>query len=847
MSQNPQNSHKNQNPPAAAPQKSKQKIVSKAHHSIVIDMPEVRNYSTGGGHGPEDTLVEGDDKIVTKKWQGYPPTNLNLVGKALPPLPEVAIPRFTGKAEYTTRLSFPNMLWVKLLVCPHPRAKITSIDTSIAEKMPGVAHVLTYKTVPQGFKLTDQIEYQGDIVAMVAADTEDQAEDACEAIKVEYQQLPFASTVAQAMSPNAPQLRANRPNRQANDRGHYGDVDKAFNDAPVIKEFEYYFGGARPVPFQPVGCIAKWDGDNLTFWGTSQGIYPQRAALARDLKIDAEKIRYINKWNGGTFGPGVASERYYCFVAHIAKVTGRPAKLMLPKDQELAQMAVKAENLTKFKVGATKDGKIIACQREFHIAGGQGNSAGEAGGRSELYLHVVPNWKDSGFTYTTNSMEIGPSRSNSQQEYKWAWEQMIDEMAEACGMDPLKFRLQNVQKPGTKVTIQSGGPTMVKMPETENGYLTYDSYAVEEVLAEGAKAIGWDKRNPVAGGWPGRFKHGFGLAMSQHHAGRVGYHEGEVGFEKVLARGGGGGGGMGAPYNAFIELNDKGEVWIHYAQPDSGTNHGTAMATQVAEILGYVTRDHIKASWGDSAIAPPAPGWNSGLTTQLQGGALNAAADNLRHDLLRRASTVLGVDQANLQIREGVISAKDNAQKRTTFAALAKANGGIIKQTGRCIHPGAIGRAMNRGIGCCFMEVEVDTWTGDYKILKASYAHDSGKVVNPMVAEGDMVGSLIQSTQIGTDAIPTDREFPGTRHYSVGFLSYRLPTIMEIPEIHNIFVDSKEPRWFFGCKGFAETSIGAPPGCLANAIYNACGVRVRQHPITREKIMAGLRTKGRIG
>jgi CO/xanthine dehydrogenase Mo-binding subunit len=160
-------------------------------------------------------------------------------------------------------------------------------------------------------------------------------------------------------------------------------------------------------------------------------------------------------------------------------------------------------------------------------------------------------------------MEIGPSRSNSQQEYKWAWEQMIDEMAEAVGMDPLKFRLMNVQKPGTKVTIASGGPTMVKMPETENGYLTYDSYAVEEVLAEGAKAIQWEKRNPVAGGWPGRFKRGFGLAMSQHHAGRVGYHEGEVGFERVLARGGGGGGGMGAPYNAFIELNDKGEVWIH--------------------------------------------------------------------------------------------------------------------------------------------------------------------------------------------------------------------------------------------------------------------------------------------
>ncbi len=667
------------------PQKPKRKIESKPHNTIIIDLPMVRNFSTGGGHGPEDTLVEGDDKIVTKKWQGYPPKDLNLVGKPMPPMPEVAIPRFTGKAEYTTRLSFPNMLFVKLLVSPHPRAKVTSLDTSVAEKMPGVVHILTYKNVPMGFPLRDQIEYQGDIVAMVAAQSEDLAEDAVEAIKVEYEQLPFASTIAQAMAPNAPQIRPGRSNRVTDDRGKYGDVEKGFTQSDVVKEFTYYFGGARPVPFQPVGCLAKWDADKLTFYGTSQGIYPQRANLAKGLGIDVEKIRYVNKWNGGTFGPGTASERYYLFIAHIAKVTGRPTKLMLPKDQELAQMTVKPENITKFKVGATKDGKIVACQREFFIAAGIANAGAEAGGRSELYLHVVPNWKDSGFSYTTNSMLIGPSRSNSQQEYKWAWEQMIDEMAEAVGMDPLKFRLLNVQKPGTKVTIASGGPTMVKMPETENGYLTYDSYAVEEVLAEGAKTIGWDKRNPVPGGNPGRFKRGFGLAMSHHHAGRVGYHEGEVGFERVLSRTGGvaGGGGAGAPYNAVLELNDKGEVILHYAQPDSGTNHGTAMATQVAEILGYVTRDHIRVVWGDSDVAPPAPGWNSGLTTQLQGGALNAAADNLRKDLLKSASELLKVEEPKLQIREGVIFAKDNPQKKVTFADLAKESGGVIRNTAR--------------------------------------------------------------------------------------------------------------------------------------------------------------------
>jgi len=154
---------------------------------------------------------------------------------------------------------------------------------------------------------------------------------------------------------------------------------------------------------------------------------------------------------------------------------------------------------------------------------------------------------------------------------------------------------------------------------------------------------------------------------------------------------------------------------------------------------------------------------------------------------------------------------------------------------------------MNRGIGACFAEVEVDTWTGNWRYIRAAYCHDTGNVINPLLAEADMNGSLVQSTQVATEAIPWDREFPGTRHYSVGYLSYRLPTIMDVPEQTQVFVNSLEPRWFFGTKGFAETAIGAPPGALANAIYNACGVRIRDHPITKEKIMAGLKAKGLIG
>ena len=288
-------------------------------------------------------------------------------------------------------------------------------------------------------------------------------------------------------------------------------------------------------------------------------------------------------------------------------------------------------------------------------------------------------------------------------------------------------------------------------------------------------------------------------------------------------------------------MNAAGDVLLHFAQSESGTNHATEMAMQVAEILGFTTRERIRVIWGDTELAPASPGWHSGMTTQLQGGALCAAADKLRTDLFTRAATALRVDAGTLTIKDGVIAVRDNPAMQTTFAALVQANGGELRMPGRCVHPGSIGRSLNRGIGACFTEVEVDTWTGNWRFVKAAYCHDTGNVINPLLGNGDMHGSLTEATQLTTEAIPWDREFPGTRHYGVGYLSYRLPTIMEVPEQTNVFVNSLEPRWFFGCKGFAETAIGAPPGALANAIYNACGVRIREHPITREKILAGLK------
>jgi CO/xanthine dehydrogenase Mo-binding subunit len=839
-------------------QKPKVKLEPKMESVIQVKLPMVRDFSTGGGHGPSDTLIEGDAKIPTKKWQGYAPQNLNIVGKPMPPIADVAIPRFTGKAMYASRVMLPNMLFTKILTSPHPRAVIKNIDTSVAEKMPGVAYVMTHKNAPKDNPLPLELNFFGEIVALVAAETEDLAEDAVETIKVDYEVLPPVVTVEQVLSPNAPDLRMGKGNLivLTGNNGHtapdatwvaqHGDVEKGFAEADIIKEFAYSFGGATAVPIQPAGSVAKWDGDKLTFWGMGQGVTPDRDGLARGLGIDPKNVHYINKWNGCTFGAARAQKvwRINVLIAQIAKMTGRPVKLMMNKDQELAHINVKPEMLAKFKVGAKKDGRIVALTHDVYISGGDSDGGGHATqeiskNQMQLYTTKVPHWRARWNNYKTNVTASGSVRSHTQQETKWGWENMMDEMAESVGMDPIQFRLLHISRPGSKINSDWHEDFATRY-EAVNGELTYDSFASVEVLEEGSKAIGWNRRNAAPGGAPGRFKRGIGMAMSQHHPGHMGYHDQEVFYEKMTA---GQNGGLG-PYGGEIEITADGKALMKSNIPDSGSNHDTALCAVVAEMLGYTNRDSVRVVWGDSELGPDTSQWAGGHTITLQGAANFGAADKVRKDLLRRAAQLLNVDATKLKVRDGVISSTEDPKKRTTFAELVRLNKGPIRQQARGGNKDQ-GRAMTKGVGATFVEVEVDTWTGDWKLLRTVYSHDVGLVVNPLVAEADMHGSMVQSFQMATETLPWDREFPGTRHYSVGYLSFRLPTIMDVPEEQTqIFIDSLEPRWFYGMKSFSETSIGSVPGAISNAIYNACGVRIRQHPITREKIMAGLKAKG---
>jgi xanthine dehydrogenase molybdenum-binding subunit len=825
------------------------KIEPSLDGATIITLPMVRNFSTGGGHGPADTLIEGDGRIVTRKWQGHPPTNLTMIGKPQAPLREVVEPRYRGTAEFATRVRLPGMLYARFLRCPYPRAAIRRLDTAAAETMPGVHHVLTYRNAPRTNPLRTELMLQGEIVAIVAAETEDQAEDAAEAIVVDYVDLPSVTTLANAESENAPDIRegkgnllqlpANSPNHHPTASGVWrrGDVEKGFAESAIVREFTYYFGGGRIVPMQPFSGVAAWEGDKLTFWGHGQDIYPSREFLANWLGIDKSNVRFIDKWNGGTFGGvGVRYAPFFGLIAHIAKVTNRPVKAVLTKAEELYSVTHKPETVTRFKVGLTKDGKIHALRYEFHMVAGLVDVvpihvAGEVSkNQLELYTARTPHWEQISYAYKSNTPMVGCNRSCTQQEVKWAFETLADELSEIAGLDPVEFRLRNVARPGDRLEPATAWHEEMKKPEMENGALTYDCFASVEVIEEGAKKFGWDKRNPKPGGAPGRFKRGMGLGISQHHPGSLSYHEDEPGFR--LER--------GIIWRADVEMEPTGRVVLRSALPDSGTNHDTGMAMLIAEMLGISDIDTIKLYWGDSDIAPPTDQWAAGRTLTVQGGAALVAARKLRAELLSRAAARLGVEAATLDLRDGIV--RSTADTAKSVAAADLLGGRTLHMQGQV--RAVSGRSLAKGVGCCFVEVEVDTWTGQFRIARVVYSHDAGKVINPFIAVSDMEGSFMQSFQIATNSIPYDKEFPGQMHNSIAFLSFPIPTIMEFPdEIEQVFIESLEPRWFYGYKGFSETSIGSVPGAIGNAIYNATGVRV-SHPITAERILMGLKQRG---
>ena len=812
------------------------KIEPSLDGATIITQPMVRNFSTAGSHGPGDTIIEGDARIVTKKWQGFPPVNLTMIGKPQAPLREVVEPRYRGTAEFSTRVRLPDMLHAKFVRNPYPRAAIRRLDTSAAEKMPGVHHILTYRNALKTVPLQVELALQGEIVAIVAAETENQAEDAAEAIVVDYLDLPSVPSLAIAESGHAPDLREGKgnllqipeksPNHDPAARGrwHHGDIEKGFAESDSVHEHTYYFGGGRIVPMQPFTGVASWDGDKLTFWGHGQDIYPSRDALAGWLGIDASKVHFINKWNGGTFGGyGVRSTPFWGLIAHIARVTGRPVKASLTKAEELYHISHKPETVSKFKVGLTKDGRIHALRYELHMIAGlmdvpPAHVINEVSkNQVELYTARVPHWEQLSYAYKSNTPMIGCNRSCTQQEVKWAFENLADELAEAANLDPVEFRLRNVARPGDKLDPATDWHEEMKKPELENGALTYDCFASVEVLEEGAKAFGWDKRNPKPGSMPGRFKRGMGLGISQHHPGSLSYHEDEPAFKTEREAS-----SWRAP-TSMITLT--GRVILRSAiarqRHQSRHRHGGADRRDAR----HQRYRHHQADVG--RFRDRAANRSMGGGTHLHGAGRRRAGGG--EEAARRADQA-GIGQARhrrrrsraqgqrgaLEVRSAALGRGRRLGRRQIVehaGPCARRAGPLARQGRRRLLRRGRGRHLDRSVPGDARGLFARRRQGDQSVHRAE--RHGGPALHAGASRSPPTRSLLRSGN------SRDRCTTASRLRRSRFLTIE----RSFDDISQIFIESLEPRWFYGYKGFSETSIGSVPGAIGNAIYNATGVR----------------------
>lgn len=738
-----------------------------------------------------------------------------IVGK---PLPRVdAYERVSGAAEYTYDVILPNMIHAAILRSPHAHAMVKSIDTSSAEKMPGVVAVLTGKSPGADLpwyggrtasKLFDpHCRYEGDEVAAVAAHTPYQAWDALKAIKVVYEKLPFILDRESALKPDAPKL------HEAGNTGgdprvtRRGDVAKGFAEADVVLEETFYTSIQIHVPMETHGSVVKWDGDKVTIWDSTQGVYDAvLLPFARTMGIPIINIRVICRYFGGGFGAKLEMGKYTVIAALLARKTGQPVKLMLSREETLLAVGNRPDARMTLKAGVKKDGTLTAL-RLTNVATCGAYAGGTGVGFQVGELYKCPNVQISESTFYINAGRARAFRAPGFPAGNWSLEQMMDMLAEKIGMDPLDLRLKN----------------FTEVSQSRNN-MPYTSASLKECLLEGSKAFGW-KEARAAKKSSGHIKRGFGLAAG-------------------LWQGGSG----SPPYTAEVRMFSDGGVTIKTGALDLGTGTKTVACMVAAEELG-VPLESIRIINADTAVTPY--GQSSGGSMTLPGliPAVRKGAWLVKRQLLSWAAEMLSVPVDDLELRvdpkANSIVSLSSPDKRRTIQELMQAHGvmDVIAIGNRDPNPA---NKVVMPFGAQFAEVEVNTKTGEVKVVRLLAANESGRVINRKTFDNQVFGGMTQ----GLGYALTEKRVmdPQTgKMCNVNFHDYKVPTALDVPVNHQVLaIDPKDTECNnVGCKGLGEPAHVPAASAIANAIYDAIGVRPTQGPIDNRTILELLSKKDR--
>jgi xanthine dehydrogenase molybdenum-binding subunit len=777
-----------------------------------------------------------------------------VVGKRLPR--RDAIEKATGAAKYTVDIELPGILFGKVLRSPYPHAKILKIDSSKAKKLRGVAAVITIDDVPKKVfncsmsnaviggapvtaevadehaeeegglteeatfavdildqrVLSDKARFVGDAVAAVAAINESTAEEALGLIDVEYEKLPAVFDPEEAMKPGAPLVHdAFERNIAVHAPWSFGeDVDKGFKEADYIVEGTFRTSKQKQCQLEASVCIASFDATGrLTIWSPAQAPHAMLKIIASLFNIPEGMIRWLTPYVGGAFG-------HYCSLwaepicIALAKKTGKPVKLAYTREEEFIATDSRASAILSGKMGVKKDGTITALQRKDIVnAGAYFGHAGSTTAASISWffaLYRCLNREGEAFVVYTNTPMTGAFRGYGNPRGMFLLEQLVDMAAEGIGMDPIEFRLKNIKRIGEPSWIPG---------------VSFENDAGVECIRRGAEIIGWKEKR--ARKKEGIKRQGIGMACATHSSSAYPF--------------------LIDHSSAFIKLNPDGSANLMVNPVEIGVGIVETVAQIAAEELGVRAED-VHVFHGDTDINMFDLGTFSSRSNYVLGMAVQKAAREAKWKLLKRAAERLEVSPKELEVKDRRVYVKTAPKKGVSVTEIAR-DALYNYEIGRGEHISGHSSFQPRNspiFQANFAEVEVDTETGEVRVLRMVVAHDIGRAINPMSVEGQLEGGAVQglgftlaedfAVNNNTGEIITD-----------SFATYKILSALDCPEIEVVLVEQPVASGPFGAKSVGESGMVPVAASVANAIYNAVGVRITELPITPGKILKTLQEK----
>ncbi|NTU60015.1 MAG: molybdopterin-dependent oxidoreductase [Deltaproteobacteria bacterium] len=747
--------------------------------------------------------------------------------------------KVAGTARFTDDLSVPGMLHGKILRSPHAHARILSIDTSAAERLPGVRGVIVgtdFGDYRYGLRpdtrdeypmARGKVRYLGEEVAAVAALDEDTATAALKLIKVEYEPLPSVTDPLEALKEGAPQLHDDKPgNVSVHMRTQFGDVEEAFRQADYVREDHFYSQSVLHGFLEPNSALAIWEAPNrITIWASKQSPYFLYRNLANCFNVPLSNVRLIQPYIGGGFGGKNGGYPVDFIAVLLSKKTGRPVKVVLTQEEVLSSHRRRHPMHVWLKTAVKKDGTILAHDARVVADGGAGTGVGPSTIANAFYFlnlpYQVPNVRFEGHRVYTNRPISVAQRGNGIQQIRYACDVQLDMIIEELGLDPVEVRRKN----GAYTGYRSASGMHIK------------SCGLQETITEAVKAADWEHeyrpwREKANEPLP-RIAKGVGIACNSFQSGaRLTGHN---------------------CCTAVIKIHEDGTASLLTGSTDAGQGSETVLAMITAEVLGIRLED-VFVPQTDSTVTPVDPGSFGSRVSSTAGNAVKIAAEDARNRLLAVASELLEASPEDIEFRDRKVFVKGSPDRSMRFRDLARktvawgSGTTVIGQGswGQTIEPmnfdtgaGDCGGAYSFGAQTAW--VEVDTETGQVKVTKMVVAHDLGFALNPLAVEGQHEGSIAGG--VGHTLYEHCVE-EGGQNLTPNFTGYGLPTVYDVPsEMVSLSIETLDPVGAFGAKESGEgTQVSTIPA-IVNAIHNAVGVWITELPVTPEKVLRALKEK----